>query len=394
VKSHTSRSGQTLIMSTTLVIVLLLLATALIDLAGSARNAARRQQQKLAQSNWAEAAVQEARDRLAVGTIVPNDNDSAWTFPFSTTGLITATGTVKLLKDTSGVVIPGRYELITSANAGGGTATVTAVVRKHSLLGPFNWGLCGYNGVDIRYALVDSYNSATDLTLPLSAGAGGLAAMVATNGTGANSIQLFSTGALYGEAIVGPGTSPPSDALSNASTITTFVPVSANPSSVTFATLALPTGMAATADLDSTRTLAAGTYGFDEIDLKGTDLVTCTGPVVIYAATKLQISGPGFVTANNLPANLLIYYLGTDSAELSPKSAFLGAIWAPNAQVQLGKRNQLTLMYGAVTAKTIRCEGNENDSQRLNFFQDRALRQPGADWADHTYFRLIAWDAR
>lgn len=383
------KSGQVLVIAVTAVLVTFVLALALLELAGASYQAGRRQQQLFMQVDSAEAGVQDARDRLARGDLAPDDGNPNWSSTFTSTGFNAST-TVTLLKDSSNSVIPGRYVATTTGTQGGGTSAVRSVLRKQSLLGPFNYAMTASGTVSIGAANLDAYDSRTALVLPVLPGTGSLDAQVATNSTAANSIVITSTGAVYGSLIVGTTASPPSAAVSNTSLLTPTIPTSALPAAITYSPLVIPTGLSNQGTLKGTKVLAAGTYYYPSINLNGGDLVTCTGPVVIYCDNTVNIKGNGFVTAANLPPNLLICYTGSSGVTLSPKFPFFGAMWAPNASVTIDDTNPANVtMYGAISAQSVTCLHTS-----VVFFYDKALLQPGADWADHTVFNLISWEMK
>ena len=106
--------------------------------------------------------------------------------------------------------------------------------------------------------------------------------------------------------------------------------------------------------VNSTLTLAAGTYHYSSITISGNGKLTTTGAVTIYADGTVSIAGNGVATSGNTPANLSIIATGSSTISISGSADFYGTIYAPDSSVN----NNAGDFYGAIIAGDYDHNGN------------------------------------
>ena len=103
------------------------------------------------------------------------------------------------------------------------------------------------------------------------------------------------------------------------------------------------TGTVISLSSEVTMTIPAGTYYFTSITTTGQALINVSGAASIYVeGGNINIEGQGLVNTSpdGRPRNLLLYSTGS-TIKLAGQAAFAGAIYAPNATVQLIGQEQL-----------------------------------------------------
>ncbi len=120
----------------------------------------------------------------------------------------------------------------------------------------------------------------------------------------------------------------------------------------------IPSG-AATISLNvsgnNTITLTPGTYHAASLKVSGNGKIVTTGAVKIYVDGSIDITGNGIAVANNYPANLLLYSVGSASVNIAGNGSFYGGVFAPNSAVSASGNGDI---FGAVVAKTYNQSGN------------------------------------
>jgi len=105
--------------------------------------------------------------------------------------------------------------------------------------------------------------------------------------------------------------------------------------------------------------LPTGTYYFTSITMSGQSSINVTGATTIYidgasgGKVDVNITGQG-ITNNGIPANLIIYYTGTN-IKLAGQASFSGAIYAPSATVTMSGQADI---YGSIV-----CGSNVDSGQ-------------------------------
>jgi hypothetical protein len=272
---------------------------------------------------------------------------------------------------------------------------------------PFEWailakGLITFNGTP----LVDSWNSNQDGTYDS-------AVNQRSNGTVGTDGALIAAGGLeiWGSMVTGPdGTvsstaqfemlsneycrGDPTNTISNG--LEVYIPSVGEPwakGASGVATATDPITVAGTVsyemgDITSDLTIqGSGTVILyvDSIDQSGNDVININPTagqdlnVIIYSKNSIDLTGNGIVNGTGQAENLLIYGLPTcTSVKVTGTSAFVGAIYAPDADADLGGTQDY---FGAVICKSMHFHGTGD------FHYDEALDTVG----QIVGFSLVAW---
>ncbi|HEX9782222.1 MAG TPA: collagen-binding domain-containing protein [Opitutaceae bacterium] len=114
----------------------------------------------------------------------------------------------------------------------------------------------------------------------------------------------------------------------------------------------------------------------NEVDIKGTLIVRPNSTLTIFVNGDFFAGGNGAVNQSGLPANLIIYGTATSpggqTIKLHGNGALHGAVYAPNAAVELEGGGSSGSMSGSVVANTITITGN------YAFHYDEALEKVGS----------------
>lgn len=226
---------------------------------------------------------------------------------------------------------------------------------------PFNNSLFAKTSIEMNgNAVTDSYDSRTGVV--------GSNGDVATNGTAAGAITLTGNAKVKGDAVVGPGADL-STAISLDKKTVIEGTQSVASSAVTLDSVQIPSNLTNQGVLSlsakDTLTLSGGTYWYSSIDISGDAKVSFTGSATLYVSGSISVTGKGFVTAQNLPPNLLIYVQGSSTVSLAGKADFYGAVYAPDSEVTLSGN---TKFFGAVVGNAI------HDSGKALVRYDEALK--------------------
>lgn len=82
------------------------------------------------------------------------------------------------------------------------------------------------------------------------------------------------------------------------------------------------------------------------------------------SSSEVSITRNGIQNASSSPANLQLYYSGTNAVSLS--AAFTGVLYAPNANVNVGKPSGTLNVFGSIVGRAI-------STKNCNLFYDSAL---------------------
>jgi hypothetical protein len=121
------------------------------------------------------------------------------------------------------------------------------------------------------------------------------------------------------------------------------------------------------------------------VDIKGTVNVNNHGSLTMYVAGDVTVGGNGMLNMTNVPANMVLF--GTNATEngqeikLHGNGAFSGAVYAPNAELNLKGGGNSGVLFGAAVAYEIVIVGN------YEFHYDEALD----DFNTRREFRITRW---
>jgi hypothetical protein len=244
------------------------------------------------------------------------------------------------------------------------TTTTTSVVTD-----PFADAAHGKGTITLEgNAYADSYLSRNGAYTPYPAtGNRGSDGDISTDSTAGSAITISGNSTISGDVTIGPGGNTSSSIqIVSGSNVTITGTQSAASTTWNLPLSTIPSGVVNQGPLtisDSVRTLSEGTYWFSSISISGNGQLQVSGAVKIYVTGNISISGNGLATAGNLPPNLLVYGTvdpnnssnKTTSVTMSGNANFYGAIYAPDADIQVTGNGGI---YGSLTGKTISVNGN------------------------------------
>lgn len=273
-------------------------------------------------------------------------------------------------------------------------------------------GLFGDREVDIHGSVrADSYDSRTETMQSTGRG------LIGSNGTAQDTIRINGSADVFGDVLAGPGSPPEAIRITGSSRVSGKVgpaeqailltpveppppPQGSPPQQMSFwkklqegwESVALAgeetttEGPAPVLDdlvlegsQDKPSELPGGTYRYHRLRVGGEATLTFTGPAILYV-DELDLTGNKVLTAQGLPANLVIKVVGSGDVRLSGVSGFYGVIYAPQARVRLSGNNRL---YGSLTGSRVDVNGS------VEFWYDEALQAGGGGSANQT--KLMSW---
>ncbi|MHC4395173.1 MAG: DUF7305 domain-containing protein [Planctomycetota bacterium] len=283
----------------------------------------------------------------------------------------------------------GAYYIESVGTSGQTQKTVTAALQ---LNGPFEYAIFTENGIDLKNsAVVDWFNNdADDESL-----------QIGTNSTEPDSIDLKNGVTINGDVVVGPGGQPDIVIRDAGATITGDIYTASETYVLTPVTVPEYLQDMPSQGTISNNATITNSAKYDEINLSNSRIITIDGDVALYiigdvtlknsaelrivdevtnpdASLTLYLGGDVEVknsgNINNITADsrkLKMYGLNScQSMALKNGSDFYGAIYAPNADVQMMNSADV---FGAVVAKSF----EQNNSATLNY--DAALRDVDTD---------------
>ena len=365
-----------LLLALSLLVILIGLSAALltrsISEGGSSRSSTRR-----SQAFWlAEAGLQRALWELNHG----DGNWSGWAaLPISLSFTLTGVGEYSVVitnADGNSPTITSTGFIPSASATDHVERSITLTVNKNTK-NPFSYAGFGKSSVVAAgNSLFDSYDSS------LGAYGGtniGTNANIGTNGSSAGAIDINDNTVVNGGASTGPGgtvTIDPTATINgtvsdNCSEILPRIRIPADASTA-------PSGGDYT--VSSPQSLSAGTYQFSSISVSGKGVLTTTGPVTLYVTGDLSVAGTGSIVVNDqttiyvdgkiylagngitnttqTPSNLLMFSTSTntlDGVYIAGNAAFYGAVYAPNASVEIAGNGQA---FGAFVADALYVPGN------------------------------------
>lgn len=204
-------------------------------------------------------------------------------------------------------------------------------------------------------SLVDSYNSSQGPYDPNNPGSN--ADIGSNNVDGENDvIELSGESTVMGDAVVGP--SVPYQSAIEVSSNSTITGTQTNNSTVI--TLDPPTIPDGTTSIDlsnvtSPQSYSGGEYSTSSIKIVGSGYVQFTGPTTLYVSGTVDIGGNGMVTADNIPANLIIKVVGSYNVKMTGTSNFYGGVYAPQSEVVVSGTGGF---FGAIVGDEVKLSGS------------------------------------
>lgn len=312
-----------------------------------------RNQKKITAFNFSEAGFDTGFRYLKTGTVS--------TFPYNSSYVSMNSGAARGGYDLTITDMGGGVHKIVSRGYSPAQTSASEAVENRDVTGYvkitnqpiFEKAVFGTNTVVLDGpVLVDSYDSSLGSYGGTNIGIDG---HVATDATAAASVTLKKQVIVNGNMTTGVGSNP-STVISNPGGAAISGIISAATSVVSPQTISssIPSSGSLNLSGSTTYTLSTGTYRFDSISLSGSATLQATGPVTIYVDGAITFSG-NVSTSSSKPGNMLIYVTGTSDATLSGSVAFYGALYAPNATVNVSGSGDI---YGAVVAKNYNHNGS------------------------------------
>jgi hypothetical protein len=136
---------------------------------------------------------------------------------------------------------------------------------------------------------------------------------------------------------------------------------------------------AVAANSQSVLTFNPGTYYIDSLSMGAQATIRITGATTLYVKSGITLDGQGMINEAGLPADLTVFYAGTNPVTLVGGSGFYGSVYAPNASVTLKGNSDF---YGAFIGKTVNDSGTPNIHFDQGSLNRNLLPQP---------FRVVTW---
>jgi len=297
--------------------------------------------------------------------------------------LSTAVGTVTVSVSDIGAERP-----LVTAEGAVGTTTMQRIEAVLELPPPlFQQPLFAADAIQLEDVVVDSYNASLggygELIMPSDdeygslnksdpSRASSLHGDLRTNGTERWDVDLTDT-TIFGSVMLGAGELEEEAYCEHGAVLVHGAPPQSQAASnLGLSPITVPDGLCAGQQLNGSATLAAGTYCYEAVSLKGSSKVVRTnGPVTIYVTDTLKVEDGaqlvGAVGGVETPSALRIEYLG-EQAELKKNVRFVGTLYAPAAKMKVEENTEL---FGAVMV-------DELEGKQSTIHYDRALSDPDA----------------
>ncbi|GEM_PF-6161913 len=236
----------------------------------------------------------------------------------------------------------------------------------------FQYPLFGDHSVELKkWAFTDSYNSSLG---PYDPNAPGQKGTIATNNTTSESVELEQGTVVNGQVVVGPGLSDPSTAVStDGTTIITGTPPIVCATQTLIVAPVDTSGMSCDADFnlpkDATFTFdeSHSPYCYNKLKADKGSVIQVSGNVQVYAS-QVDFDKNLSVNVTGTPPQFLLYIYGTHDVVIDKDGTFVGAIYAPQAEVRLKKQVDF---YGALLADEVTID------KESKFHYDEALTNVG-----------------
>src|SRR3989338_7804624 len=346
--------GVVLVTSVAIIAVISVLTLALINGSIVEAQSAERAQARLVAFHWAEGAIDQTIAALRANRIYACAPQTA-----ANDGRISGAFQSVVTPSTGN---PNVYKISATGSVGGANTLVTAQQRVVTAVvdltptAPFKNALFSNSNLLIAgRAQTNSYDSSKGAYNIWTATARG---HIGTNATGSNSIVLGGNARVNGDAIVGPNANV-TKAISESGNASITGSKTTASSTTILSPVTIPSGTKNLGPLSlagsTVKSLSAGTYYYSSLSISGASQVTATGPVTIYVAGNVTFAGSSIVSSQNLPPNLTIYFIGSQSVTLAGSNNFYGVLYAPQSSVTIAGRAQ---NYGALVGKSITAAGS------------------------------------
>ena len=203
-------------------------------------------------------------------------------------------------------------------------------------------------------AVVDSYNSDNGAYNVVSNRL--MNGTVRTNSIADDSLRLENV-SVYGKILVGAGGNPSQVVDDRGGNLLTETPAAAA-SNLLLDPIQVPPGLPNSGNLTGSQVLSSGTYQYSTCSATSGVTITTNGPVTLYCDSLYTEGGQmrGRVGGTDTPAALIINVIGSSQVELRGGSTFVGALYAPNAEIRV---RESSVVYGsAVSGSRFRLEEN------------------------------------
>jgi hypothetical protein len=266
----------------------------------------------------------------------------------------------------------------------------------------FGYGAFSQGALTIaNNSLIDSYNSNNAAYSAPTAGTNG---NVGTNGTSVNVVDIENNSTIKGSVSTGPGGTV--DYKPSKVTITNGI---SHSNDVYLEPVSIPTDVQAATylgnlNVSGTTDLSSGTYKYGTLSIGNNGTLNINGDVIIYvnnattgfttgnntvainiaSGGSLKLYSEGKIdfgnkatitnnTTNNVTSKFMIYskFTGSGGISLGNKNDFLGAIYAPQTDINIGNTGGF---YGSAVGKTV----NVGNNGQLHY--DESLAQQSAPW--------------
>ncbi len=273
---------------------------------------------------------------------------------------------------------------------------------------PFTKAAFGGTSLDVSgVTLLDSYNSGAGSYESQATNVDPNTGTTYANGDGSvgsnGDITVSGSAEVYGDATPGPdgSTTISNNGYVSGSTAPASATIPLDP--YTYTPVGSSLGL-----LNSTTFLSSGTYRYSEINMAASEILTLGenpgDEVTIYIDGKINMTGSaeiripagvkavmhhgsglvtfggnGVVNVDKTPAQFLFYSATTDKVKFSGSSAFHGAVYAPNALIQLSSAD----FFGSAVGESVTTTGS------VNLHYDEALRFVGGSAS--TDYQSSSW---
>ncbi len=275
-----------------------------------------------------------------------------------------------------------------NANNPMGVAEITAIIENRGA-SFFDRALWGKRRVDLGgTTLLDSYDP---LIGPYGGANVGESGSIGTNGD----LNAVGTVDIHGDVAYGPSGSIFLDDGVNVTGGVSQLPqpryfppippfnVGSGTTTVRNSTVDLPPGEYGTIRVGANGVLRLGPgyYYIDELIEGSSGLIEITGPgpTTIFVKSTLDLTGQGVMNATQNPANLSIFYSGTDQAKVTGGSGFYGEIYAANAELALVGNSGF---FGAFVGDVVDVAGTADIHYDENASRRNLIARP---------FRIVGW---
>ncbi|HEX9779869.1 MAG TPA: hypothetical protein VGB20_01495 [bacterium] len=299
--------------------------------------AAERQVELLQSFYLAEAAVDQALANIRAGTA-----DS-----IQATALLTGTYAAVITSPSANT-----YEIIGQGTRSSIVQSSVEMIAELGVTPLFPNGVFGDTSVNLDAdATIDSFDSTLGNYASQTPGSDG---NLGTNSTEDDAVVLNSGAMIAGQVVVGAGASDPAAVVEDhGATITASPAIVAQSEPMEMPAVTSPGGSCAAETLANSEVLtlyeALSPYCFTSLLLKNSASIEVVGSVIVYAES-FDAQNSAQVNASGSPTQLVLLITTDAPVNLFNSGGFVGAIYAPQSNVEL--KNGVEL-FGAITAESV-----------------------------------------